>query len=82
MTQTERVLEMLRAAGKRGVCSQEFYRSYLPHARNRISVELRDRGFVIVRDSCEENDHGTGHYFRYVLFHDPERVPVQEALLT
>lgn len=81
MTQTERVLSMLRDAGSAGVCSQTFYAAYLPHARNRISVELRDRGFVVDRGPCREHDHDTT-FFRYVLRYDPERQPQQMRLVS
>ena len=80
MTQTQRVLEMLRVAGGYGICSEEFYAAHLPHARNRISVELRDRGFLITRGPCTEHQHRTP-YFRYVLAVDPERAPVQQRLI-
>ena len=80
MTQTERTLAMLRDAGARGVCSHAFYAAYLPHARNRIAIELRDRGFVIAREPCRESDHGSGTYYRYTLEYDPERVPQQERM--
>lgn len=80
MTQTERVLAMLRDAGGRGVCSASFYEAHLPHARNRIAVELRDRGFVVSRGPCTEHEHATG-YFRYRLTHDPEMAPQQMRLV-
>lgn len=78
MTQTERVLSMLREAGDYGVCSEEFYASYLPHARNRIAEDLPKRGFVIARGPCKEHDH---NYFRYSIAVDPER-PVQMRLVS
>lgn len=81
MTQTERTLAMLREAGARGVCSRAFYAAYLPHARNRIASELRDRGFLIDRAPCVEDDHGSGTYYRYTIAYDPERMPKQERLL-
>lgn len=80
MTQTERTLAMLRDAGPRGVCSLAFYAARLPHARNRIAIELRDRGFVIDREPCHEDDHGDGTYYRYRIAYDPDRAPVQETL--
>lgn len=79
MSQVDRVLTMLRDAGPRGVCSETFYASRLPNARNRIAVELRDRGFVIERGPCAEHVHGATQYFRYVLVHDPERQPLEQA---
>ena len=79
-SQTERVLVMLREAGATGCCSSEFYAAHLPHARNRLAVELRDRGFLIERGPCED-DHGTARYFRYRIVFDPERQPKQLALI-
>jgi hypothetical protein len=81
MTQADRVLAMLREAGGDGLCSVAFYRAALPHARNRIAVELRDRGFVIDRGPCLDADHGPTGYYRYTLRFDPERVPQQQRLL-
>ena len=80
MTQTDRTLAMLREAGARGVCSHAFYEARLPHARNRIATELRDRGFIIERGPCMYGDHGRGIYYRYTIRHDPEYAPVQNRL--
>lgn len=81
MTQTDRVLSMLREAGQDGVCSLAFYEAHLPHARNRIAVELRDRGFGIASEPCDRGDHGDGAYRRYRIEHDPESQPKQLDLL-
>lgn len=72
MTQTERVLAELRAAGLAGRCSSWFYANALPHARNRISVELKRQGYCIVSAPCGD-DHGDTHFNRYTLLHGPER---------
>lgn len=84
MTQADRVLAMLRRAGADGLCSRELYRGDehgpLPNGRNRIAVELRDRGFLIARGPCRDHDHGEAGYYRYVIEHDPERVPQQQLL--
>lgn len=73
MTQVARVLTMLREAGPQGVCSIGFYRAALPHARNRISIELKARGYVIRSEPCGEDDHGDTTYFRYWLISEPAR---------
>jgi len=70
-TQHHQVLAMLVKAGADGVCSSVFYASALPHARNRISVELKGRGYHIESAPCAD-PHDTG-YFRYRLLHGPER---------
>jgi len=43
VTQKQTVLAMLKAAGPKGVRSDEFYKAYLPRAAGRI-YELRDEG--------------------------------------
>lgn len=81
-TQKARVLSDLRAAGLRGVCSEEWYSRAIPNARNRV-VELKRDGWCISSAPCG-NDHGPG-YFRYVIIHGPGRTcrvcrPVPEQL--
>lgn len=71
LTQRDRVLRDLRAAGLRGVCSHTWYSSALPNSRNEIS-RLRAERHHIVTVVCAD-DHGPA-YRRYVLFHGPERV--------
>lgn len=70
-SQHHTVLSMLVKAGRVGVCSSTFYASALPHARNRISVELKQRGHHIDAEPCQD-EHETG-YFRYRYVHGPER---------
>ena len=59
MTQCERVLSMLRSAGKRGVRSDEFFRVGLPRGVARI-WDLRQRGYEI-------EDEPEGKYKRFRL---------------
>lgn len=59
MTQRERILSMLRAAGSEGVRSDEFIKSYMPRAAARVQ-ELKDSGYEI---SSERE----GKFCRYVL---------------
>ena len=70
MTQTERVLALLRSRRLRGLCSETLYRSGLPNGRNRIG-ELRRAGWCIRSFPCPD-PHGPG-YFKYVLLHERGR---------
>ena len=77
MTQCERVLEELRRAGSRGVCSLTFIQNFMPRGAARID-DLKRRGFVISSEQCD--DEGHHKYCRYVLVVDPERQMVQARL--
>jgi hypothetical protein len=71
MTQRERVLKMLRAAGSEGVRSDAFLAVYMPRAAARIK-ELRDSGYEI----------SSGHekqFVRYTLTGVPSRGGVCES---
>jgi hypothetical protein len=59
MTQTERVLSMLRVAGKRGIRSDEFFHCGMPRGAARIR-DLKDEGVQI--ESVRE-----GKFVRYTL---------------
>lgn len=56
MSQRERVLAMLRAAGSRGICGVEFLEARLPRFSGRL-YELRDAGFRITRRRCDVDGH-------------------------
>jgi hypothetical protein len=49
MTQRQKVLQMLRAAGSKGVRSDEFFAAYLPRAGARIH-ELKAEGYEITSE--------------------------------
>jgi hypothetical protein len=59
MTQNEKVLAMLRQAGRNGICSREFFACGMPRGAARIR-DLRDQGVGI--ESVRE-----GKYTRYRL---------------
>lgn len=79
MSQIERVLAMLRAAGRDGLCSLDLYRSYLPNGRNRIGELEHERRFEIGREWCHHEEQTPPHV-RYRLDYDPERQPVQSRM--
>jgi hypothetical protein len=72
LTQMERVLVLLREAGREGLCSLVLYGSYLPNGRNRVGELERERRFVISRSPCH-HDEPTPTHVRYRIDHDPER---------
>ena len=59
MTQRDRVLEMLKAAGQNGVRSDHFIANYMPRAAARVQ-ELKEQGYEI---SSERE----GKYTRWTL---------------
>jgi helix-turn-helix protein len=59
VTQCDRVLSMLKAAGSRGVRSDTFYEAYLPRAAARIR-DLKDQGYEIASER-------EGKFCRYTL---------------
>jgi hypothetical protein len=61
-TQRERVLSMLKAAGSRGVRSDEFIRDFMPRGAARIQ-DLKDEGVQITSER-------EGKYTRYRLLSD------------
>jgi hypothetical protein len=70
LTQRDRVLGDLRAAGLRGVCSESWYKSALPNSRNYISA-LRAERHHIVSFTCGD-DHGP-NFARYLWLHGPQK---------
>jgi hypothetical protein len=77
MSQKDRVLEMLRQAGTRGVHSFEFYEARLPRAAARI-LELRAEGHKIA--AVRELFRGESNGVRYRLVENAPAcfVPVEE----
>jgi hypothetical protein len=62
VTQREKVLGMLRSAGKAGVRSDAFYAAFLPRAGARVH-ELRQEGYTITSER-------EGQFVRYRLSTD------------
>lgn len=62
---TEKVLNMLRAAGSRGVTSGEFAQAYVLRYSARL-LELRDSGRIISRTPVPEHSQ-----YCYVLEFEP-----------
>ena len=71
MTQVARVLADLRE--RTWTCSQYWYATGCPNARNRV-CELEAKGFEIVSRRCESHAHGPTGFYEYRLTHDPEMV--------
>lgn len=72
-TVADSIVADLRAAGWEGVCGAEWYASFRPTFSQRISIDLKARGFVIASWPCTDHDH-RGSIHRYRLVVDPERV--------
>ena len=73
VSQTDRVLEMLRERQGGWLCSSAFYAAQLPHARNRIAEELKPKGFVIETRPCHSPEHpASARYVEYRIALDPE----------
>jgi len=77
MSQKDRVLVDLRAAGEDGVCSSHWYRTFIPNARNRIG-ELADEGHIIESQPCKDKHEAA--FYRYWLVVNDE-VPLAQAEL-
>lgn len=69
MSQVEKVLDDLRAAGRDGVCSSHWYATFIPNSRNRIG-ELTKAGYIITSEPCRD-DHGRTTFYRYRLVSVP-----------
>lgn len=82
MSQTDRVLDLLRSAGVDGVCSMAFYALHLPNGRNRVG-ELRDRRGHDIETvpTCHHDDHTPAHV-RYVLHPIPRRARQMALAIT
>lgn len=66
-TQKDRVRDLLRSAGKDGVCSLSFYALGLPNGRNRVCELRDDDGLLIETFPCDLrfHDEGTPAHVRY-----------------
>lgn len=77
MTVADSIVSDLRAS--QWVCGSHWYATFRPTFAQRISIDLRKRGFVIQSEVCLDHDHrGSIHRYRIVI--DPERQPRQLTL--
>ena len=76
MTDKYKILEDLRAAREQGIwwCSSWWYARAMPTFAQRISLDLRPRGYVIESRICREHNHdSTIHEYRLLREPDPEQ---------
>lgn len=80
MTTWQRILDDLRRARSRGewCCGSDWYRNFTPTYSQRISIDLRPRGYVIESEVCKDHEHKSSIH-RYRLLREPD--PEQRALI-
>lgn len=72
MTTAERILADLRAARPGSVCGSYWYANFTPTFAQRISIDIKPRGFLIESRICKKHEHkGTIH--EYTLVYDTDR---------
>lgn len=76
MSAWQSILHDLRLARARGewVCGSFFYSTFRPTFAQRISLDLRPRGYVIESEPCRDHHHAsTIHRYRLIREPDPEQ---------
>ena len=77
MTTVQSILSDLRAArmGTGWVCGSYWYETHRPTFAQRISLDLRPRGYVVESEVCHEHDHrSTIHRYRLVAEPPPQQL--------
>lgn len=78
-TVADSIIADLRESAESGTCGSYWYATFRPTFAQRISLDLRARGFVVASEPCHEHEH-RGPIHRYRLVVDPERKMAQGAL--
>jgi hypothetical protein len=74
----ERILRDLRERQPDFVCGAEWYANYTPTFSQRISLDIKPRGYVIESRTCKRHEH-KGNVHEYRLVREPAPKQLQLA---